>query len=61
MKDNPMYHGVTGEAAKRGFTKTMPPNPERSIDPVQNIHAEMDSTMEPDEGFIERQNVYDRI
>lgn len=58
MKENTKWHGLTQEEAGRGYQKTQVVDRNSTDEPMENFLAEI--TEEP-EGFLERQNVFDRI
>jgi hypothetical protein len=58
MKENKNYHGVTKATAESGYSDTMDKKPPASSDPFANLPAELE---EEKQGFLERQNVFERI
>lgn len=57
MKPNKNYNGVTQADLERGFSDTMPTIPPSS-EPFSNLPAEL---TEEKQGFLERQNVFERL
>ncbi len=58
MKANKNYNGVTKTDLERGFSDTMTQPIPPSDQPYNNLQGEM---QQEKEGFLERQNVYERI
>ncbi len=59
MKENKNYHGVTRAIAEAGYSDTLKETLPPSSEPYENAIAELSDDKAG--GFLERQNVYERI